>query len=106
MRTDLRLAALLILAAGLLATEPSRSGRDHDEIRQLRHSGQIQSLETIIAKHRRERPGGQLLEAELEFEQGRYVYELKILGEDGVVREFEYDARSGELWHLEPKSRK
>lgn len=106
MRPDLRLAASLTLAAGLLATEPSRSGRDHDEIRQLRHSGQIVSLETIIARHQRERPGGQLLEAELEFEQGRYVYDLKILGEDGVVREFEYDARSGELWHLESKPRK
>ena len=106
MRLDLGLAASWTLAAGLLVTEPSIAHHDHDEIRQLRHSGQIVSLETIIAKHRRTQPGGQLLEAELEFEQGRYVYELKILGEDGVVREFEYDARTGELWHLEPKSRK
>ena len=106
MRPDLKLAALLISTASLLATEPSRSSRDHDEIRQLRHSGQIVSLEAIITRHRRTQPGGQLLEAELEFEQGRYVYELKILGEDGVVREFEYDACSGELWHLEPKPRK
>lgn len=44
-----------------------------------------------------------MLEAELEQERGRYVYDLKILDDDGVVREFEYDARSGELWSLERK---
>ena len=77
------------------------AGRDHDEIRRLRNAGQILSLETIIANHHRRHPGGRLLEAELEFERNRYVYDLKILGHDGAVREFEYDARSGELWHLE-----
>ncbi|EXI93015.1 MAG: hypothetical protein AW12_00091 [Candidatus Accumulibacter sp. BA-94] len=100
------LAALLMLAAGLLAVGPVAAGRDHEEARQLRGAGQILSLETIIANHRRQHPGGQLLEAELEFEQGRHVYELKMLGDDGVVREFEYDARTGELWRLEPKPRK
>ena len=63
--------------------------------------GQILALETIIANHRHQHPSDQLLEAELEFEQGRYVYELKMLGSDGVVREFEYNARSGELWRVE-----
>jgi uncharacterized membrane protein YkoI len=89
------------LLAGLPLTDPAKAGRGHDEIRQLRRAGQILSLEAIIAKHRRQYPGGQLLEAELEFERGRYVYDLKILGDDGTVREFEYDALSGELWHLE-----
>lgn len=98
-------AALLMLAAGLLAVGPVAAGRDHEEARQLRGAGRILSLETIIANHRRQHPGEQLLEAELESEQGRHVYELKMLGDDGVVREFEYDARTGELWRLEPKSR-
>lgn len=91
----------LLMVAGLLPTALVVAGRDHDEIRRLRGAGQILSLETIIANHRRRHPGGQLLEAELEFERGRYVYDLKILGKDGTVQEFEYDARSGELWHLE-----
>jgi uncharacterized membrane protein YkoI len=42
-----------------------------------------------------------LLEVELEFEDGRYVYELVILQEDGTVRELEYDARSGRFWRSE-----
>ncbi|MBZ4194194.1 MAG: peptidase [Candidatus Contendobacter sp.] len=85
---------------------PVVADRDHDEIhqlRQLRNAGQILSLETILANHRRQYPHGQLLEAKLEVEQGRYVYDLKLLGEDGAVREFEYDARTGELQRLEQK---
>lgn len=92
--------AVLIAMGSLLAAVPAGAERDHDKARQLRGAGQILSLETIIASHRRQHPGGQLLEAELGFEQGRHVYELKMLGDDGVVREFEYDARSGELWRV------
>ncbi|MDS4022766.1 MAG: PepSY domain-containing protein [Candidatus Competibacter sp.] len=105
-RQAVRLATTPIWVAGLFAASLTMAGRDHDEIRRLRGAGQILSLETIIASHRREYPGGELLEAELESERGRYVYELRILGDDGVVREFEYDARTGELWHLEPEVRK
>ncbi len=94
-------ALILLLVVGLLSTGPVAAGRDRDEIRRLRSAGQILSLETIIANHRRQHSGGRLLEAELEFERGRYVYALKILGDDGTVREFEYDARSGELWRIE-----
>ncbi len=101
MRRPARPAALLLLAVGLLVPELVTAGRDPEEIRRLRDAGQILSLEAIIANHRRQHPDGQLLEAELEFERGRYVYELKMLGNDGVVREFEYDARSGELWRVE-----
>ena len=101
MGCPVRPAAVLWLAAGLLVSGPVSAGRDPEEIRRLRGAGQILSLETIIANHSRQHPGGQLLEAELESQRGRYVYELKMLGDDGVVREFEYDARSGELWRVE-----
>ena len=93
--------ALALLAIGLSFAGPVLADRDHDQVRQLHRAGQILPLETIIATHRRQNPSGQLLEVELEKEQGRYVYELTMLGEDGVVREFRYDARSGELWRVE-----
>ncbi|MER2526387.1 MAG: PepSY domain-containing protein [Candidatus Competibacter denitrificans] len=92
--------ALLLVLAALLPETSALAGRDQDEIRRLHQTKQILALDTIITNHRRQYPGGKLLEAELEFEEGRYVYEIKILGDDGAVREFEYDARSGELWHL------
>ncbi|MFZ4789333.1 MAG: PepSY domain-containing protein [Candidatus Competibacteraceae bacterium] len=106
MRLLLKSAARVLLAVGLFVAGPVVADRDHDEIhqlRQLRNAGQILSLETILANHRRQYPHGQLLEAKLEVEQGRYVYDLKLLGEDGAVREFEYDARTGELQRLEQK---
>ncbi len=101
MHRPIRPIAAFMLAASLLAAGPLMAGRDHDEIRRLRGAGQILSLETIIAQHRTRHPGGQLLEAELESEHGHHVYDLKFLGDDGVVREFEYDARTGALWHFE-----
>jgi len=102
----LKLTASGLLMISLCMVEPAIADRDDDEVRQLRqlrNAGQIVSLETILAQHRRRYPSGQLLEAKLEFEQGRYVYELKLLGNDGVVREFEYDARTGELWRIKQK---
>ncbi|HRC71411.1 MAG TPA: PepSY domain-containing protein [Candidatus Competibacter sp.] len=94
---------VVLLAAGLLGAGQAAARFDHNEIRRLYRAGTILSLDAIVAKHRRRYPGGQLLEAELEFERNRYVYDLKIIDDDGVVREFEYDAASGELWHLEDK---
>ena len=84
----LKLTASGLLLVSLCMAGSAVADRDHDEVRQLRqlrNAGQITSLETILARHRRRHPSGQLLEAKLEFEQGRYVYELKLLGNDGVV---------------------
>ncbi|MEE8536620.1 MAG: PepSY domain-containing protein, partial [Acidobacteriota bacterium] len=40
---------------------------------------------------------GRVVEAELEDEDGKVVYEVKILGDDGQTREIEVDANSGKL---------
>ena len=40
---------------------------------------------------------GQMLEVELESEHGRWIYEVKTLSADGVVRERVLDARTGAL---------
>ncbi len=61
----------LSLLLGLSSMAPAKAGRDQDEIRRLFRAGQILSLEAIIARHRRQYSGGQLLEAQLEFERGR-----------------------------------
>jgi hypothetical protein len=53
MRRPARPAAVLLLAAGLLVSSLVSAGRDHEEIRRLRDAGQILSLETLIANHRR-----------------------------------------------------
>ncbi len=98
--------SVLLMAVSLFASAPLTADHAHDDVRTLRNSGQILPLETIIDYHRRRNPGGQLLEVALELKRGHHVYELKILDDDGEVREFEYDARTGQLWGLEREDRR
>ncbi|HUM94119.1 MAG TPA: peptidase M4 [Candidatus Competibacter sp.] len=98
-----RYVICMVLMGVLLGAKPTAARFDTEEIHRLHRAGKILSLGAIIANHHRRYRGGQLLEAELEFERGRYVYDLKILDDDGAVHEFEYDAATGELWHLEPE---
>ena len=69
---------------------------DHIEARRLLDSGEILPLEVILNNVRQEHPG-KLLEVELDKEDGRIVYEIEILGKDGVVKEVYIDARTGKL---------
>jgi len=69
---------------------------DHIEARRLLNSGEILSLEVILENVRRAHPG-KIFEIELEREDGRIIYEVEILGEDGIVEEIYIDARTGKL---------
>ena len=42
-------------------------------------------------------PGSKLLEAELEEKHDVYIYEVELLTTEGVVRELDLDAATGEL---------
>ena len=68
---------------------------DHEQARQLREAGEIQPLETILAKVRA-LGMGQILEVDLKKKHGRYVYKIETLDQAGVVWELVYDAKSGE----------
>lgn len=86
--------AALILVAGMAGI--ALSDGDQDRARALRESGEIVPLEQIVDKAREEFPG-RILEVELEEEEGILIYEVEILSDSGVVREFMFDARTGEL---------
>lgn len=94
-------AAAVLLAAGaahLLASE------DHDRARALRVQGEVLPLERILERVRERHPGARVIETELERKGDRYVYEIEIAGDNGVVHELKYDARTAEL--LEEKREK
>ena len=59
-------------------------------------SGDILSLDEILQRVKAEQPG-KVVETELERKSGRYVYEIDVIGADGVKREFKYDAKTGAL---------
>jgi uncharacterized membrane protein YkoI len=80
------------------ATPGARAGDDldHDEIKQLRDSGRILPMGRVMASAQGVQPG-QLIEAELEREDGLYLYEIKILAADGRLHKLCLDAATGAL---------
>ena len=77
------------------STGASFATEHQDEAKKLKDSGKILPLEQVLQQARRDRPG-RLVETELEKQSGRYIYEIKIVDEKGVVEELEYDAQNGE----------
>jgi hypothetical protein len=82
-------------AAGLLSgVPPVGASDDHEEARELRTRGEVVPLATVL--DRPDLAGTRVLEAELEREHGRLVYELEILDSDGRVSKRYFDAATGE----------
>ena len=69
---------------------------DHIEARRLLDSGEILPLEAILKNVRQIFPG-KILEIELENEDQQIVYEIEILGNNGVIKEIYINARTGKL---------
>jgi uncharacterized membrane protein YkoI len=69
---------------------------DHDETKRLLKSENILSLEVILEKLRPRYPG-KILEVELERKSNHIVYEVEIVGDDGIVHELYIDAKTGDV---------
>lgn len=86
----------ILLLLGICLVWAVQADEDHEQARRLKESGQILPLEKIIQAAQARYPG-RILEVELKTEHGRYLYEVEILDERGVVWELLYDAASGKL---------
>jgi uncharacterized membrane protein YkoI len=88
-------AIALAMAAGI---GPVALADDDDAARaaQLVKSGDIMPLEQIVQKAQAVH-AGKVLESDLDHERGRYVYEIEVLDDQGVVWEMDLDARTGEV---------
>lgn len=73
---------------------------DMEQARKLKEAGSIMPLEDLLKAVRREYPG-QVIEVELEEEDGRFYYEIEVLADDGIVRELDVDAATGEILDVE-----
>ncbi len=73
---------------------------DHIEARHLLESGEILPLEVILNKIRDEFPG-KIIEIELEKINQRIVYEIEILGNDGVIKGLFIDPKTGEVLYID-----
>jgi uncharacterized membrane protein YkoI len=91
-----KLLTMLVAVTLLAGAGAAFAFEDHDEAKKLKDAGTILPLEQVLVQARRDRPG-RVVETELEKKDKRYVYEIKIVDEQGVVHELKYDAESGRL---------
>jgi uncharacterized membrane protein YkoI len=91
------LRVLCLLVAMFTVNLSSAHDLSQDEALHLRQQGVILPLEQLTAKALARYEAAQFLEAELEREDNRYVYEIEILLPGGQVRELEFDAVTGDL---------
>lgn len=91
----------LQLAGAVVTTDKGHAAgsprvEDHEQIRRLKESGTILSLESVLEQIRRDHPG-RIIEIELDDKDGTYTYELELVDEQGIVWDLEIDARTGKL---------
>lgn len=94
-------AVWLCLALALPAV---RAGdrHDHDRARAAVQTAQVLPLAVVLERLQRTHPG-QVLELELEREDGRWIYEVKLLQAQGQLLELAVDARTAQVIEVERK---
>ncbi len=94
---------VLCLAAAL-AGPLARADSDHDRARHAVQAGQVLPLRTVLERLERDHPG-QVLEVELEQDDGRWVYEVRLLQAGGRLVKLEIDAASGAVLQRRERGR-
>ena len=89
------LLGLLLCSVPLLADDLTQ-----DQVLDLVERGQVAPLQRFIDDALSRFPG-RFLSAELEEDDGRYVYEIEVITQQRRVMELEYDASTGELLEVE-----
>lgn len=101
-----RMLPALIFACLVLPLAVNADRMDHDLVKELREAGEIVPLQSLLPDARA-RHSGRIIEIELEYKRDLLVYEIEMVGDDGVVQEYFYDATDGRfLWEevqLEPE---
>lgn len=105
---------LALILGGCLASAPAlaqhggahvgmRPEHDHERARHALDRGEVLPIAEILQRTA-DRVPGEVVEVEFERDDhrgGHWIYELKILAEDGRVLEVQVDAASGEILDME-----
>jgi len=92
---ETRAFILVVATAMSIAINGAVAADDQDRALAALDARQILPLNQILA--RAQLGDNRLLRADLEREDGRYVYELRMIATDGVIRLRRLDARTGEI---------
>lgn len=99
-------SVVVLLAAS--AVWPGLAAKDSDDkkkseqaaVREALRRGEILPLAKILAIVAVQVPG-EVIKVELDRDDDKMIYEIKVLADSGRVREIELDARSGEVIKIE-----
>lgn len=94
----MKTASMILLGAGALLVSGLTSAESTEKapsVRQLVQEGKVIPLDQLLTTHR-DRLQGRILDMEVERERGRVIYELEFIDAEGVVREAQIDAQTGE----------
>ena len=94
-----RIAAVCLLLAAI----PVAADDDRAALREAVRSGQLVPLTQLI-DWVQTRYCGEIIEVELERDDGFWVYEIELLAPTGAKIEFEFDARTGDLLEVEGRN--
>lgn len=94
------LALPLVAVAQGLPSIQMEDGLDAGEARAAVLRGEILPLDRILAILRKEFPG-EIVEIQLELEDGILIYEFDILSPDGRLNEIEIEAATGRVLEVE-----
>ena len=96
---------LALTGAAPLAIWPTASDagdNDHEMARQALRQGQVLPLRTVLDRVEQQYQG-QVIKVEFERDDGRFVYEIRLLQSDGKVVKLEIDAGDGSLISMKRK---
>ncbi len=93
------------LGASFLAPAWAVDDNEREQAFRALEAGEIMTLQKVLTKISQEVPG-QLIKVELEREQGRWVYEFKLLRQGGEQIKLVVNAVNGEVIQSKSKSPK
>lgn len=98
----LRLVTLILAAVLML---PSQADDDHERSRKALLAGEVLPLRVILESVEKNHPG-QVLEVELERDQGLWIYEIKLLSADGRLVKLYVNGKDGSILNSKIKKMK
>lgn len=98
-------ASVAVLIAGITPALADKGGRgDHDDrktVERARERGEVLPLARIVELLRAQGQAGEVLEVELEEDDGDLIYEIYLLGDDGRRREIKVDPATGRILDMD-----